>query len=322
MLDLPLTLLAAADASGAPDVLGHVIDDVLVGAPGGVWWISQVTLLLVVTGAIMLGVLLYAAGRIRTGTTRTAADFRTQGVVANMIEAVCVYLRNEVFRPSLREYTDRFAPVLWTFFFFILISNLVGLVPLRDLTGLFGVNHGHGVGGTATQSIFVTGALALIAFGVINIPPLLKDPVGYVKHLTGGTPFYIWPIMIPVELLGTFVKPFALCMRLFANMTGGHIVVAVMLSFIPMLIGGLGVGVGGALSVLPIAAVIGIYFLEILVAFIQAFVFTFLVALFLGQLMVHDHEHGEHGEHGHGDHETHDAQGVSADMPARPAAAH
>jgi F-type H+-transporting ATPase subunit a len=167
-----------------------------------------------------------------------------------MVETVCVYLRNDIFKPVLREYTDKFTPILWTFFWFILINNLLGLVPIKDLSLLIakplgiGGEHFHGLGGTATQSIWVTASLAVIAFLVINVSAFVKDPGGYFKHLTGGAPVFMWPIMVPVEILGTFVKPFALAMRLFANMTGGHVVIAVMLMFVKLLVDG-GIKMGG-----------------------------------------------------------------------------
>lgn len=293
MMTLPF--LAAGD-----NPLEHVIDKPIVEA-GGLWIVSNVTIMLALSGLVAMVTLVLAASRIRTGQARTVHDYRTEGIWANIVESVCVYLRNEVFRPVLGKDTDKFTPILWSLFWFILICNLFGLVPFKDLTGgLLGLNHHHGYGGTATQSIFVTGALALVAFCVINIPPLLRDPVGYVRHLTGGTPWFLWPLMIPIELLGIFVKPFALCMRLFANMTGGHVVVAVMLMFIKMLIDNIGGPIGYGMSLLPFLAMVGIYFLEIVVAVIQAFVFAFLTCIFLGQLI--HHEHDTHGDgHGHED---------------------
>ena len=281
----------------ADNPLTHVIDSPI-WEVGGIWLISQVTLMLILVGLVLTFAMIAAAKRIRTGTSRTADDYRTKGIWANMVEATNLYLRNDVFRPILRGDTDRFTPLLWTFFWFILIANLFGLIPLRDITGLMGINHGHGIGGTATQSIWVTGALAVMAFLLINVTALARDPKGYFAHMTAGTPWPMWFIMVPVELLGVLVKPFALAMRLFANMTGGHVVVAVMLMFVKMLVDGLGGG-GYVLSALPLLAMIGIYFLEVLVALIQAFVFTFLTCLFLGQLIVHDHGHHHGEEHGH-----------------------
>lgn len=303
-----MTSLLPSILGAGENPLEHVIDKPI-WEVAGLWLISNVTVMLVLSGLILCVAVIAAAKRIRTGTARTLKDYRTEGIWANMVESTCVYLRNEVFRPVLGKDTDAFTPVLWTMFWFILVCNLLGLVPFKDLTGgIAGLNHGHGYGGTATQSIFVTGALALIAFCLVNIPAIYRDPVGYLRHLTGGAPMYIWPIMIPVEILGTFVKPFALCMRLFANMTGGHVVVAVMLMFIKMMVDatwGQGAGkttLGLAGSLLPFAAMIGIYFLEIVVAFIQAFVFTFLTCLFLGQLI--HHEDDSHAD-GHGQEDPH-----------------
>jgi F-type H+-transporting ATPase subunit a len=281
----------------AENPLTHVIDKPLIKIGENFWLVSDVTVMLVIGAIVVLVSMIAAAKRIRTGTARTIEDYRTQGIWANVVESTCVFLRNDIFKPILREHTDRYTPLLWTFFFFILICNLFGLVPLRDLTWLLHIRdqHGHGIGATATQSIWVTGALAVIAFAYINLSTLIKDPKGYAKHLTAGTPWQIWIIMIPVEILGIFVKPFALCLRLFANMTGGHVVVAVMLLFVKMLIDNV-TGAGYVLSAMPALAIVGIYFLELLVALIQAFVFTFLTCLFIAQMVVHEgHHEQEHG---------------------------
>jgi F-type H+-transporting ATPase subunit a len=120
----------------------------------------------------------------------------------------------------------------------------------------------------------------------------------------------MWIIMIPIELIGLFVKPFALALRLFANMTGGHLVIAVLLGFVPALMVNLGGVSGTSLSIVVIIGTTAINLLELLVAFIQAFIFAFLVCMFLGQLVVHDEEHGEH----HGVHEEkHHAAGVNVE---------
>lgn len=279
-----VSLLAASNP------LDHVTDKQL----GGSWVISNVTIMLVVSSLITAAIIIPAAKRIRVGESKTTDDYRAKGLLANFVEAICLYLRDEVFKPVLGKDTDKYIGILWTFFWFILVCNLMGLVPLIDLTGgLFGINNNHGIGGTATQSIWVTGALAFCAFLLINIPPLLKDPVHYVVHLTGGAPWFMWPIIIPVELMGIFIKPFALALRLFANMTGGHVLLAVLFSFIPALIQGLGTP-GYALSIIPILGATAIYMLEVLVACIQAFIFTFLTGLFLGQLIAHGHDEHDH----------------------------
>ena len=280
----------------AANPVGHVTDKPIYGQ----WLISNVTVMLVLSGLLTLLLIIPAAKKITSGRAGNLEDLQTRGTAANLVEAICLYLRDEVFRPVLHEQTDKYVPVLWTFFWFILISNLLGLVPLVDLLAAIGINEYHdsyvGIGGTATQSIWVTGTLAAIAFVWFNGTALLKDPIGFAKHLTAGAPMYMWPIMIPVEIIGTFVKPFALALRLFANMTGGHIIVATLLSFVVALATGLGDVAGHGLAIIPLLGTIAIYFLEVLVAFIQAYIFSFLTCLFLGQLVVHAHE-GEHPPH-------------------------
>ncbi len=292
---------------GAGSPIGHVIDKPLYGQ----WYVSNVTVMLVVSGILTLLLLIPAARRIVTGKSGSLEDLQTRGTLANLVEVICLYLRDDIFRPLLKEETDRYIGVLWTFFWFILINNLLGLVPIADLTALMGLNtttdaQGHtvylGIGGTATQSIFVTAALATIAFLFMNGTALMKDPIGYFKHLTGGAPVFMWPIMVPVEIIGTFVKPVALALRLFANMTGGHIMVATLLGFVVSLSlsEALGTVFGHGLALIPLAGMVAIYFLEILVAFIQAFIFTYLTGLFLSQLVVHDHDHEhDHGQEAH-----------------------
>src|SRR6185369_2166544 len=265
---------------------------------GDGWPISNVTVMLVVTAIVTALIVIPPARKIRSGPSQNIEDLRAKGLWANFVEAICLYLREDVFRPVLGDQTVQYTPMLWTFFWFILVGNLLGLVPFADFTAMFGINHGHGIGGTATQSIWVTGALALISFVFYNGTAFIKDPLGYLKHLTGGAPWFMWVIMIPVELIGTLVKPFALTLRLFANMTGGHIIIAVLLSFVVSLIQGLGAA-GYGLSLIPLLGGTAINLLEVMVAFIQAYIFTFLSCLFLGQLVVHEHEN---------DHDAHESE--------------
>jgi len=291
--------------------ISHIIDKPLIeGQVGGMdlWLLSNVTVMLIVSAVLTYLLIVPAAKRIQTGKARTLDDFRAQGTLANLVESVCVYLREEMFRDVLGDQTDRFTPILWTFFWYILICNLIGLVPILDITAMLGWGRGgHGIGGTATQSIWVTGGLAATSFIFYNATAFFKNPLGYLKHLTGGAPVFMWPIMIPVEIMGTLIKPFALAIRLFANMTGGHLVIAVLLSFVGPVIQTLGTG-GFAVAGISILGAAGINFLELLVAFIQAYIFTFLTCLFLGQLVVHEHDHEEHDEHA----PAHDGQVAAA----------
>lgn len=286
-------LLTLADVKGA---ISHATDSELIGG----MMISNYTVMMILATILVLVIVIPAAAKIAPGTGRTIDDFRAKGKMANLVEAICLYLRQQVFVPVLKDQADRFAPILWTFFWFILACNILGLIPLADITGALGLNHGHGIGGTATQSIWVTAALAFIAFLLINITGLMKDPVGYFKHMTGGAPPAIWIIIIPVEAMGVFVKPVALALRLFANMTAGHILLAVLWSFVQSMADQFGAG-GLALGLLPLLSSTAVYLLEVLVAVLQAYIFTFLTTVFIGQLIAHDHGH----DHAHGHEGSH-----------------
>jgi F-type H+-transporting ATPase subunit a len=193
----------------------------------------------------------------------------------NAAEAVVIYVQNEIVLPNVGEAGRPLMPIFLTFFFFILVMNLFGLVP-----------GGH----SATGSLNVTAALAGIAFFVIQGAAIWRNGFGsWLKHLTGGVHWSLWPVMVPVEILGLFTKPFALCVRLFANMTAGHVIILSLigLTFVTTIF--IPVSLGFSLF---------INILELLVAFIQAYIFTMLTAVFAGIGMAsHDHGHDQpHGE--------------------------
>jgi F-type H+-transporting ATPase subunit a len=191
----------------------------------------------------------------------------------NLMELIIMFIRDEVVLPNMGSAGLKYLPYLLTTFFYILIMNLAGLVPY---------------GATATGNIMVTAGLALIAFVMIQISAIKAQGLKhYLAHLTGGTPWFLWPIMIPIEILGLFTKPFALCMRLFANITGGHIVILSLFGLIFMF---------RSFIVAPVSVlfVVGIYMLELFVAFLQAYVFTMLTSLFMGlgmQVANHEESH-------------------------------
>jgi F-type H+-transporting ATPase subunit a len=192
----------------------------------------------------------------------------------NLIELIIVFLRDEVILPNMGPGGLRYMPYLLTTFFYILIMNLAGLVPY---------------GATATGNIMVTAGLAIIAFFMIQISAIKAQGLKhYLAHLTGGAPWFLWLIMVPIEILGLFTKPFALCMRLFANMTGGHIVILSLFGLIFMFR-------SFAVAPVPVLFVVGIYMLELFVAFLQAYVFTMLTSLFMGLgMVVEEHKESHH----------------------------
>jgi len=198
-----------------------------------------------------------------------------------MIETLVLFVRNEIVKPAIPgEEGDRLVPLMLTFFFFILIENMIGLIPYLT---------------TSTNNLSVTAALAVITFFAWQITALRKQGlIGYLKTMMplkkGDMPL---PAVIgfnlflfPLEFLQIFSKPFALAIRLFANMVAGH---AVILSFILIGWGGPVVGWSLGASIPGVLAAACIYLLEILVAFLQAYVFTLLSAIFIGQSLEHSH---------------------------------
>ena len=216
----------------------------------------------------------------------------------NGLEWIVEFIRDSVVVPNIGpRWASSWTPLILTFFLFILTANAVGLVPLFELLGLLDhwvlhtgedsfVKHIMHGGTTATGNFNVTAALAAITFGAIIVAGTMAH--GFVKHwknlVPHGLPWWVYILLIPIEVMGMFVKPFALTMRLAANMMGGHIAILAILSFVflftEMFHSALaGIGVGVAVSI-PLAALISA--LEIIVVLVQAYVFTLLSAVFIG----------------------------------------
>jgi F-type H+-transporting ATPase subunit a len=195
------------------------------------------------------------------------------------IEAMVLYLRNEVILPNVGPHGDRYVPFALTLFFFILFANLLGLVPW---------------GATATGNISVTATLAIITFIVVEIAGMRTLGPGYiwtVVYWSHENPWYMNApmtlIMTPVEIIGKFTKPFALAIRLFANMTAGHIVLLALIGLFFTFVGS--GGAGAAIAVAPLLMSVAIMLLEIFVAFLQAFIFALLASVFIGQIRTAHH---------------------------------
>ena len=191
--------------------------------------------------------------------------------LTNLFEIIIIFVRDEIVKPSIGKGYEAFLPYMLSLFFFILFTNLFGLIPTPNLV-------------VPTGNIAVTASLALISFIAIQyggIRSLGLFP--YLKSLVPkGMPGWIVVIMIPLEILGLFTKPFALCIRLFANMIAGHIVIFSLLGLIFIM---------RSLYVSPVAVgfTLFIELLEILIALIQAYIFTMLTALFIGMAMHPEH---------------------------------
>ncbi len=193
----------------------------------------------------------------------------------NMFEAMILFVRDEIVIPNMGTKGLAYMPYLLTTFFFILLMNLFGLIPY---------------GASATGNVNVTAGLAIVAFVMIQASAIRAQGLGhYLAHLTGGVHWALWPIMIPIEILGLFTKAFALCIRLFANMTGGHIVLV-------SLIGLIFIFKSYVIAIGPVGFVVAINFLELFVAVLQAYIFTMLTSLFMGLGMQMD----VHAAEGHG----------------------
>jgi len=217
--------------------------------------------------------LLVMVGTARAHVRASAAHGHPTGMAAGL-ESVVLYLRNEIFLPSLGPHGDAYVPFVLTLFFFILFMNLMGLIPY---------------GSTPTGNVSVTATLALCAFVATETAGMKAQGLGYMKTIV------YWPsdmpvamklpltlVMTPVEIIGKFTKPFALTIRLFANMIAGHVIVLAMI--------GLVFTFGSwFIAPAPIAMAIGIMILEVLVSFIQAFIFALLAAVFIGQIRAAHH---------------------------------
>jgi F-type H+-transporting ATPase subunit a len=294
--------------------LVKVVDHVQVGH--GMMAVTNHMILMVMSAAILLIVLPLVAATYKTRLVPTG--------FANFVEVILVWLRDNAAKPLLGDATDKFMPYLWTIFCFILINNLLGLLPMYEMTFWMKYIGLYPVYGTATGNVFVTAALALTAFVVIQGYAIKVNGLGgWASHLTGGTPPAMWPIMIPVEILGMFIKPVALTMRLFANMLAGGLVLKVMAGFVPIALAGLGIAGAIGVGIPVVIAGVAITALKLFVAFLQAFLFMFLTTLFIAQMAAHDHDDDHHEEHD-ASHAGKPAShvGNSASHAGKPAGAH
>ena len=303
-------------AADSPNPLGHVLDVQNVIGPFSMHVVTLCAAALL-TVLVMLKV---AKDMARGSATEGAGRYIPKGPISQIIEVMCVGIREKVARPQLGDATDRFIPYIWTLFFFILFTNLLGLIPLLDIQHIiggigWGDTHWAVIGGTATGNLAVTAGLATIAFFVIQINGIRQNGFGgWAKHFLGGAPIVLAPIMVPVEIISLIIKPAALAIRLCANMVAGHTLLATILLFTGMAVSGIGWAFGSPIGVIAMIAGVAIYFLEIFVAMLQAFIFTFLTVIFIAQLMHHDHE--DHADH------VEDHTDGAHDMPVSLAAAH
>ena len=201
-----------------------------------------------------------------------------KGKWSNMLEAMLVFIRDEVARPAIgRHDADRFLPFLWTMFFFVLVCNLIGLVPWA---------------GSATGALGTTFALAMITFGTVLFTGMSRQGIfGFWKSLVPHMDLpivlavFLIPLIFVLEFFGLLIKHVVLAVRLLANMVAGHLVLAVLLAFILASASNYAIF---AVAPAAIAGATALTLLELFVAFLQAYIFTFLSALFIGTA-IHPH---------------------------------
>ncbi len=211
--------------------------------------------------SVLLILVLWRAARINTNNVVPKG-------IGNMVESIIVFIRDEIVIPNMGKDGLKLLPFFLTVFFFILFSNLFGLIPFMA---------------QPTKNINVTTGLALISFITTQAMGIKKNGfIGYFKGLVpGGVPVFVLPIMIVVEFIGLFTKPFALLMRLFANITAGSIIVLSLVGLIFIM------QYAGAVIAVPFA--LFIYMLEIFVSLLQAYIFTMLSVLFVNMAMHQEH---------------------------------
>ena len=244
--------------------------------------VTRQMVFVLICALILFFMAMSVASRYKKGIGRDTAP---KGAWQNMMEALILFIRDEVAIPSIgKEKHAKYLPYLLSVFIFILLGNLIGLVP-------WGV--------TATSGIAVTGALAVITFVITNISGT-KD---YWKHIFNppGVPGFVKPVIVPVEMLGLFTKPITLAVRLFANMLSGHLVIVSLLGLIFIFTSKIGTIAGWGSIFVAVPMTVFIYFLKILVSVIQAYIFTMLSALYIG-MAVEEH-HRDHENEAHAGHE-------------------
>ncbi len=232
--------------------------------------LTKYMVLTLIAAGLIVAIYVPLARRVRDGKP-------LQGRFWNAFEVLLTFIRDKVAKPYIGEHdADRFVPFLWTTFLFILFCNLLGMIPFM---------------GSPTASLSVTLALAVCAFLVIHGGAVAKlGPKQYLKSYVPhidvpfGMGYLLIPMIVLIEVLGNFIKAGVLAVRLFANMFAGHTVLAVILSFIA-LAGNASLLVFWPVTIVSVMGVVALSLLELFVAFLQAFIFTFLTSLFIGSAL-------------------------------------
>jgi len=293
-----MTTLAAADPKS------HVLPHTLFGSG----WFNNHMLLGLLAAVLVLLIFSLVAARHKA-QDGSVESYVTKGRVAQLFEVMCVFVRDQVAWPQLGKLTDKYIYYIWTVFFFVLFCNLLGMIPFGAFAALFtGQDSLAHLSGTPTTNLGVTAALASFSFIAIVAIGIKEQGKAYFAHfapvpftpmpsnpLLAGPHLLLCGFLVFLEVLGLIIKCTVLAVRLFGVMMAGHIALAALVG----LIFAFNIGVMG--YVLGVGVVIGataVSLLELFIALIQAFIFTFLTVLFIAAGAVH-HEHDEHHEHEH-----------------------
>ncbi len=282
---IPSSTLIFASEDSVGDVIMHEVTDntsdpffsfpINIGNFSYTFKITKHFIILTIVAILCCLTILYLAHKLKT-------PFKRPTFFQNILEVIIEYLDKHVLGVTLGKNGREYLPFCLTMFFFILIANFLGLIPATMKFATQGGGHSY-IAGAITANLSVTGALAVLSFFAYNIAGMRKK--GIVKYwislVPHGVPIFVAPIIWIIEFIGLFTRAFSLAIRLFANMTGGHIMIIV----IPFLI-----IIFGTVLVSPfaIAFLIFIYLLEIFVSVVQAYVFSFLTAVFIS-LAIEDH---------------------------------
>jgi F-type H+-transporting ATPase subunit a len=265
--DSLINLTKEAPKEGDNWIIEHVSDHPLIKLPaiqiGSVTLDLSITtnvLMMIIASVLLMIILFYSASKNKKNKVPKG--------IGNFVEIMILFVKDDIVVPAMGESGVKFLPFFSTMFFFVLLTNFLGLIPFMH---------------TATGNVSITATLALITFGMTQVHGIKSNGFfGYFRGLIPpGVPWFVLPVMVIIEFLALLTKPFALCIRLFANMTAGHIVILAFISLIFTL--------GYAIVPVSIAFSLFIYLLEILVGLLQAYIFTMLSALFIGMAIHQEH---------------------------------
>jgi len=319
-----MPLLIAAGDNPLSHVLPHHFARI-----GNYEFLSNHLIMATISAVVVLVVAKWMSAKINPAGKTQAEDFITKGFFPQLIETLCEFIYDFVAKPQLKHLTDKYIPYLWTIFFFVLTCNLLGLIPFGyffqllslPFVGVEGSQVFKSFGGTATSNLAVNAPLALISFlAVLYIGIKETGFKHFVNHFNpiGWDDKKLMPIgvmLFVLEWVGLVIKCIVLAVRLFGTMLAGHLVLAVLIGLIFKAADALGAPAGYGVGVVMTIVSVALFVLEIFVAFLQAFIFTFLTTLFIAMTAVTDHHPTHSGHAMDDDGEPHPSMGQVVSNP-------